>query len=177
VTHGRGGDRQSETRCRRDVAIIALGRMLAPGASARRQAEEVVSRLARYQPAPNEQSAERLLMAEVVATGLSLPSADRVRKIIGLPKKPVWITHGPPQLRGDDTVRLPMGLEFCGELDLKMGDRIVSLSPAEAFGMAQDLIRRATKQIVIEEADGARALLDAVQPASGGRAGSRVNTP
>ena len=167
MTHRRGGDRQSETRHRRDDAIIALGRMLAPGASARRQAEEVVSRLARYQPAPNEQSAERLLMAEIVTTGLSLPSVDRVRKIIGLPKKAVCLTRDPSQLQGDETVRLPMGLEFCGELDLKMGDRIVSLSPAEAFGMAQDLIRRATKQIVIEEADGARALLDAVQPSDG----------
>jgi hypothetical protein len=163
----RGGDRRSETRHRRDEAIVALGRILAPGASARRQAEQVVCRLNRYQPAPGEQSPDRELMAEIVGTGLDLPSVDRVRKIIGLPKKPVWITHDPSQLQGDETVRLPMGLEFCGELDLKMGDHIVSLSPAEAFDMAQDLIRRATKQIVIEEADGARALLDAVQPASG----------
>jgi hypothetical protein len=163
----RGGDRQSETRRRRDEAIVALGRILAPGASARRQAEQVASRVNRYQPAPHETSPDRLLMAEIVSTGLRLPGLEGLRKIIALPKKRLCSTHDPSQLQGDETERLPMGLEFCGELDLKMGDRIVSLSPAEAFDMAQDLIRRATKQIVIEEADGARALLDAVQPASG----------
>jgi hypothetical protein len=159
----RGGDRRSETRRRRDEAIVALGRILAPGASARRQAEQVVSRLDRYRPAPDEQSPDRLLIAEIVGTDLKPLSVEQARKIIASPKKPVCFTHEPSQLRlrGDETMRLPMGLEFCGELDLKMGDRIVSLSPAEAFGMAQDLIRRATKQIVIEEADGARALLDA----------------
>jgi hypothetical protein len=60
-----------------------------------------------------------------------------------------------------------MALQFCGELDLKVGDRVFSFSPAEAFDLAQDLIRRATRQIVIEEADGSRALLDAVQPSGG----------
>jgi len=160
----RGGDARATVRQRRDDAIAALARIRAPGASARRQAQEVVSLLNRYQPSPNEPSPDRLLMAEIISTGLKPLSVEQARKVIGSPKKPVCFTHEPPQVSDDETTRLPMGLEFCGELDLKVGDRIVSLSPAEAFGMAQDLIRRATKQIVIEETDGARALLDAVQP-------------
>jgi hypothetical protein len=159
----RGGDRRAEVRRRRDDGIVALGRMLAPGASARRQAEQVVSRLNRYQPAPQEKSPERMLMAEIVSAGLHLPGVEGIRKIIALPKKPVCFTHGSPHVSENVTERLPMALQFCGELDLKVGDRVVSFSPAEAFDLAQDLIRRATRQIVIDEADGSRALLDAVQ--------------
>ncbi|GEM_PF-4719071 len=46
-----------------------------------------------------------------------------------------------------------MTLQFCGDLDLKLGRRVVSLRPAEAFDLAEDLIRRATRAIIVDEAD------------------------
>ncbi len=98
IERRRGGDRQSETRRRRDEALVALAGMIAPGASIRRQAEQVVSRLSRYHPAPHEEAPDRVLMAEITATGLSLPGVDQIRKIIGLSKKPHSIAHGPPQV-------------------------------------------------------------------------------
>ena len=50
------------------------------------------------------------------------------------------------------------------DLDVSVRDRKVSLSPAQAFNLAEKLIRAATRQIVTDEADRA-VVLDAVRGA------------
>ena len=51
----------------------------------------------------------------------------------------------------------------CDDLAMKVGDRKTPpLSPSQAFGLAEDLIRTATRAIIIEEADRA-AVLNAVR--------------
>jgi hypothetical protein len=44
------------------------------------------------------------------------------------------------------------------DLDVSVRDRKVSLSPAQAFNLAEKLIRKATRQIVTDEADRAVVL-------------------
>jgi hypothetical protein len=51
------------------------------------------------------------------------------------------------------------------DLDVSLRDRKVSLSPAQAFNLAEKLIRAATRQIVTDEADRA-VVLDAVRGAN-----------
>jgi hypothetical protein len=49
-------------------------------------------------------------------------------------------------------------------LALQVGGRKIPLSPSQAFGLAEDLIRGATRRMIVEEADRA-AVLDTVRGA------------
>src|SRR4051812_15224073 len=91
MTIRRGGDQRSAARRHRDDGILALGRMLAPGASARWQAEQVISRLDRYRPAPDEQSPERVLMAESALEDQAEPAGSaRVQLVPSYQCVSVW---------------------------------------------------------------------------------------
>jgi len=50
------------------------------------------------------------------------------------------------------------------DLSVRIGGRKVALSPSAAFSLAEQLIRGATRAIIVEEADGA-AVLDTVRAA------------
>ena len=50
------------------------------------------------------------------------------------------------------------------DLSLRIGGRKVALSPSAAFSLAEQLIRGATRAIIVEEADRA-AVLDTVRAA------------
>ena len=52
------------------------------------------------------------------------------------------------------------------DLSVRIGGRKVALSPSAAFTLAEQLIRGATRAIIVEEADGA-AVLDTVRAAEG----------
>jgi hypothetical protein len=78
----RGGDPKAALRRERDTAALALAQLLAPGQPFEEQARIVIGRVLRYQPAAGEIGAERQLMGQIRATGLPLPSADRMARIL-----------------------------------------------------------------------------------------------
>jgi len=49
-------------------------------------------------------------------------------------------------------------------LALQVGSRKIPLSPSQAFGLAEDVIRGATRRMIVEEADRV-AVLDALHEA------------
>jgi hypothetical protein len=56
---------------------------------------------------------------------------------------------------------MPGAVFVCDDLTVSVGKAKATLSPSQAFGLAEDLIRAAARAIVVEEADRAAAL-DAV---------------
>jgi hypothetical protein len=78
----RGGDANAACRRERDAAACALAQLLAPGEPFEKQARLVIDRVLRYQPAVGETGTDRLLMGQIRATGLPLPSVDRVARIL-----------------------------------------------------------------------------------------------
>lgn len=80
----RGGDLHDARRRKRNAALCALAPLVAPGLSLEQQARIVIDRVLRYHPAAGETGADRQLMGQIKATGLPLPSVDRVARIIRL---------------------------------------------------------------------------------------------
>ncbi len=78
----RGGDRQAGKRAQRDAALRALAGLMGDDTSVEQQARVIADRLARYRPMPVDTSPERLLMHEVLDSGLGVPGAERIRKIL-----------------------------------------------------------------------------------------------
>jgi hypothetical protein len=80
---GRGGDPYHEQRAIRDEALRQIAAMArSAGVPAEQIARDLAARLARYQPAPAEAAPDRVLMREIVATGLPVPGPDRLRHIL-----------------------------------------------------------------------------------------------
>lgn len=78
----RGGDPHANQRARRDAALRELAASMGDDVPAQRQAREIVRRLARYRPAAEETTEERLLMRQIIDTGLAVPKADRIKRIL-----------------------------------------------------------------------------------------------
>jgi hypothetical protein len=78
----RGGDPQAAARTRRDEALRRLATVIGADMPAERLARDLGARLARYRPTPAETVPERLLMREIVATGLPVPGPDRLARIL-----------------------------------------------------------------------------------------------
>jgi hypothetical protein len=83
----RGGDPCADKRAARDEALRALARLNGNDAPVELVAREISNRLGRYRPLPDETIPERVLMRAVIDTGLPVPSAERIRKILGLVKQ------------------------------------------------------------------------------------------
>ena len=83
----RGGDPHADARKERDTALRELALLLAPGRPAENQARVVSDRLSRYKPHLSETAPERQLMAKVMATGLEVPTIERLRRILVRRKK------------------------------------------------------------------------------------------
>jgi hypothetical protein len=81
-TATRGGDPHADVRQERDAALRDLAPLLAPGQPIETQARIVIDHLSRYRPALNETAPERQLMAQIASTGLEVPSAERLRRIL-----------------------------------------------------------------------------------------------
>src|SRR3954468_4380510 len=89
----RGGDPLAEQRAERDEALRSLATMIAPAAAAEQQARKIASRLARYQPMPDQTAAERVLMKQIVDSALPIPKPDRLARILRSGDRPVSKKH------------------------------------------------------------------------------------
>lgn len=79
----RGGDPHAEQRRWRDRRLCALARLsAAPGMSVEAMARELVDRARRHRPASDETNPARLLLSEIVESGLPIPGPDRLARII-----------------------------------------------------------------------------------------------
>jgi hypothetical protein len=83
----RGGDPCADKRADRDEALRALARLNGNDVPVELVARKISNRLGRYRPLPDETIPERVLMRAVIDTGLPVPSAERIRKILGLVKQ------------------------------------------------------------------------------------------
>jgi hypothetical protein len=79
----RGGDSQAAARTRRDEALRRLAAVIGADMPAERLARDLAGRLARFRPAAVETIPARLLMREIVISGLPLPGPSRLRRILG----------------------------------------------------------------------------------------------
>jgi ABC-type hemin transport system substrate-binding protein len=128
----RGGDRQADHRRRRDEAIRALARLTGYDRSAERQARDLGQRLARYRPMPGETSPDRILIQDHRQGAWRAAAGSASAVVVN-----------------DDLV-------------LRVGPTKASLSPSQAFTLAEQLIRDATRAIIVEKADRA-AVLDTLR--------------
>jgi hypothetical protein len=80
----RGGDPKAALRRERDAAFCALARLLAPGQPFEEQARLVINRQRRYQPVAGETGEDRQLMAQIKASGLAVPSLNRMARILSV---------------------------------------------------------------------------------------------
>jgi hypothetical protein len=78
----RGGDPHAEKRAERDAALRELAATMGDDVPVERRAREIATRMARYRPAAEETSDERLLMRQIIDTGLAVPKPDRLKRII-----------------------------------------------------------------------------------------------
>jgi hypothetical protein len=92
-------------------------------------------------------------------------------KFNGNAKKPIGFPSTSPRLHPTDFTkgrsRMPSGPGVVSNdtaFALQVGSRKIPLSPSQAFGLAEDLIRGATRRMIREEADRA-AVLDTVREA------------
>ena len=78
----RGGDPHAAERAQRDAALRQLAVLVGPSVSTERLARTLAGRLARFQPMPAETAPDRVLMREIVESGLPVPGPDRLARIL-----------------------------------------------------------------------------------------------
>src|SRR3954447_12312907 len=90
VPRPRGGDQRAAERARRDEALHRLAAMVGAGMPGERLARVLgpplarvlATRLARFRPMPTETAPDRVLMREIVTSGMPLPGPDRLARIL-----------------------------------------------------------------------------------------------
>ncbi len=78
----RGGDARAAERARRDKALRRLAAIIGADMPTGRLARTLAALLARYRPAATETAPDRVLMREIVASGLPVPGPDRLARIL-----------------------------------------------------------------------------------------------
>jgi hypothetical protein len=78
----RGGDQRAAERAQRDAALRRLAVLIGADMPMERFARDLAARLKRFRPMPVETAPERLLMREIVASGLQVPGPDRLARIL-----------------------------------------------------------------------------------------------
>jgi hypothetical protein len=66
-----------------------------------------------------------------------------------------------------EAAMLPTTVKLDDDLTLRVGRSRVTLTVMQGLQFSEELARKSFRRALTEEADGSRALLDAVQPASG----------
>ena len=78
----RGGDQRAAERAQRDAALRQLAALLGADMPRERLARDLAGRLKRFRPMPAETAPERVLMREIITSGLPVPGPDRLARIL-----------------------------------------------------------------------------------------------
>ena len=78
----RGGDQRAAERAQRDAALRQLAMLMGADIPTEPLARHLAGRLKRFRPMPAETAPDRVLMQQIITSGLPVPGPDRLARIL-----------------------------------------------------------------------------------------------